>query len=139
MRLRPRLRALYLILAISWVVNGAWMLFAPAHWFATIPGASDTGPLNLHLVRDFGVCFVLIGAAAGVALARGIFRYAYHAWILAFFALHGAVHVWELAAGHTHPLIWWWAFPWVFGETILLLLLSLPGAWQKADEGERIR
>jgi hypothetical protein len=130
MQLRPSLKILYILLAASWVVNGAWMLFAPAHWFATIPGASDTGPFNHHLVRDFGVCFLLIGAAALIALARGTFRYTYHAWILAFFALHGAVHVWELMAGYSHSHLWWRAFPWVFGETILLALLSLPGAWR---------
>ncbi len=133
MQLRPSLRIVYALLAASWVLNGTWMLFAPAHWFLAIPGASDTGPFNPHLVRDFGVCFLLVGAVALVALGRGVLRYAYHAWILAFFALHGAVHVWELLAGHTHAHIWWRAFPWVFGETILLLLLSFPAAWQKLE------
>ncbi len=136
MRLKPSLKILYTLLAATWVVNGAWMLFAPGHWFVTIPGASDTGPLNHHLVRDFGVCFLLIGAAALVALARGTFRYTYHAWILAFFGLHGGVHVWELLAGHTPSDIWWRAFPWVFGETILLLLLSLPDAWSQQESRE---
>jgi len=135
MTLRPVLRILYLSLALTWVVNGAWMLFWPEHWFTTIPGASDTGPLNDHLVRDFGACFLLVGVFATLTLARGQFRFVHHVWILAFFGLHGAVHVWDLLAGHTAPDIWWRAFPWVFGETILLALLSLPAAWQRQGAG----
>ena len=52
----PRVRALdgwtivLGIAALGNLVNGAWMLAAPAHWYATLPAAvPDFGPLNEHL------------------------------------------------------------------------------------------
>lgn len=128
--LKPPFRTVYAILALSWLGNGAWMFFAPAHWFATIPGANDTGPLNEHFVRDFGSVFLLLGVAALVALARGSFSYAHHWGNTALFGLHAGVHVWELSAGRTH---WHGAvrdFPLVFLPVLILLALALPGAWE---------
>ena len=40
------------------LANGLWMLFAPAHWYQNLPaGVPDTGPLNVHFVRDIGAAF----------------------------------------------------------------------------------
>lgn len=132
--LKPPFRTVYAILALSWLGNGAWMLFAPAHWFAAIPGSSDTGPLNEHFVRDFGAVFLLIGVAALVMLARGSFSYAHHWCNTALFGLHAGVHAWELSVGRTH---WHGAvrdFPLVFLPLLILLGLALPGAWEPREK-----
>lgn len=118
-------------LAASWVFNGAWMLFAPAHWFYNIPGASDTGPLNEHLIRDYGYTFVLMGGIALVALARGTFTRGLHAAMLAFYAIHASIHLWDLLAGRVslHHAVR--DLPLVFAPVIVLAALALPFAWQR--------
>ena len=121
------------VLNFNWLVNGAWMLFAPGHWFATLPGTADTGPFNVHLVRDFGTAFFLMGAFALVLLVRNKFSFTFHLWITAFFSLHGAIHFWELIAGHRS---WEHAvrdIPLVFVPIAFLILLALPFAWEKSD------
>jgi hypothetical protein len=33
------------------------MLFAGPFWYASVPGASETGPYNPHFVQDIGAAF----------------------------------------------------------------------------------
>ena len=33
------------------------MLFAGPTWWTSVPGASETGPFNLHFVQDVGAAF----------------------------------------------------------------------------------
>ncbi len=105
------------------------MLAAPAHWFATIPGAGDTGPFNPHLVRDYGICYLIVGAAILVGLARG-FSYALHAVAAAFFTGHALLHAWDIVAGRLPAHHWTMDFPGVFLPALLLLVMSLPFAWE---------
>jgi hypothetical protein len=35
------------------------MLFAGPFWYASVPGASGTGPFNPHFVQDIGVAFIV--------------------------------------------------------------------------------
>ncbi|MGH8612036.1 MAG: hypothetical protein ACREYF_08340, partial [Gammaproteobacteria bacterium] len=91
--MRPRRWAssIYAVLGAGSVANGLWMLAAPGQWFASVPGATDTGPFNPHLVRDYGVCYLIVGAAILVALVRG-FPYGLHIAVTAFFAGHAMLH-----------------------------------------------
>lgn len=125
------LRVLYTILALTWTGNGVWMFFAPGHWFARIPGATDTGPLNEHLVRDYSGAFLLLGVIVLTALVRGRFTRTMHAWVTAFFALHASVHVWDVFAGRLDHAHWTTDFPGVFLPVLLLGVLCLPFAWQQ--------
>jgi len=43
--------------------NGLAMLVVPANWYAMVPGVVDTGPFNVHFVRDIGIAYVVAGAA----------------------------------------------------------------------------
>ena len=52
------------------ILNGAIMLFAGPFWYASVPGASETGPYNPHFVQDIGAAFLI----AGVALAARAWR-----------------------------------------------------------------
>lgn len=134
--MKPRrwLNWVYAVLAVNAVGNGLWMLAAPAHWFATVPGAADTGPLNQHLVRDFGNCFLLVGAAIVYALVTGRMTRTLHWFVTSFLALHASVHAWEFAVGrqHAHQLVV--DLPGVYLPVVLLLVLGLPFAWQQANE-----
>ena len=46
------------ILGILLGANGLWMLTGPFHWYAHIPGVTETGPANAHLTRDVGWPFL---------------------------------------------------------------------------------
>ncbi|MGH9509746.1 MAG: hypothetical protein ACRD2M_07410 [Terriglobales bacterium] len=107
---RPWARSIYTVLGAGSVVNGLWMLAVPAHWFATIPGATDTGPLNPHLVRDYGICYLIVGAAIMTGLARG-FPYGLHIAITAFFTGHALLHVADILAGRLATHHWTMDFP----------------------------
>ena len=54
-----------LLLGIGGIVNGLIMLFASEAWFASV--AADTGPFNVHLVRDVGAAYVTSGIASAWA------------------------------------------------------------------------
>ena len=43
--------------------NGIIMVVDPPAWYASVPGVADTGPLNLHFVRDIGFAYFTAGAA----------------------------------------------------------------------------
>ena len=52
------------VFGLANLANGAWMLVDPAHWYANLPAAvPDTGPLNLHFVRDVGSAFAVMGGS----------------------------------------------------------------------------
>jgi hypothetical protein len=44
-------RSIAAVLALLTVLNGSMMLFAGPSWYASVPGASETGPYNPHFVR----------------------------------------------------------------------------------------
>jgi hypothetical protein len=50
-------------LGLALAANGLLMLLDPAGWYALAPGVPETGPLNLHFVRDIGCAYILTGLA----------------------------------------------------------------------------
>jgi len=113
------------------VANGLWMLAAPASWYHGLPaGVPDTGPLNVHFVRDIGAAFTTIGVALWLA-APAARR---HAGVLRatalFYGLHALVHVSDLCAGRLAAGHWLVDFPGVFLPAIVLGVLSLPRWWE---------
>src|SRR5260370_31079826 len=48
------------------IVNGIEMFFFPAAWFfRLVPGVTETGPFNAHLVMDGGTFFLAVGIGLG--------------------------------------------------------------------------
>lgn len=95
-------RIVCLVLGIPMAANGIWMLMDPVGWYATVPGPSNTGPLNLHFVRDIGAAYF----TAGGAIALAAFARAGAVPLVttggAFLGIHALVHGWERAAGIHH-------------------------------------
>lgn len=121
---------MHAFLGVNWLVNGAWMTWAPGHWFDHMPQAPQTGPLNEHFVRDYGSVFMLIGAAVLVTLARGSFTRSKHVWVLWFFIAHASLHVWDMLAGrlaHDHLTS---GFLLVLIPVVVLGGLLHPSFWQ---------
>jgi uncharacterized protein YjeT (DUF2065 family) len=90
-----------LALGLSLMLNGIFMLYAPAAWYEFVPGISDTGALNVHFVRDIGCAFAVAGAAL---CCFSVDRRARAAVIAsaAFLTLHALVHVAEAVGGRVH-------------------------------------
>jgi hypothetical protein len=92
-------RSLAALLALLNIANGLWMLFAGPTWYATVPGATHTGPFNPHFVQDIGAAFLV----AGLGLAARAWRPAlWPAGVTgaAFLAAHGLIHLADIFAGH---------------------------------------
>ena len=115
------------------VANGAWMLFDPAHWYATLPaGVPDFGPLNEHFVRDIGCTFFLLGAALLIAAFVPRWRVPACAASAAFLVMHALVHVVDTARGLVGPEHWTIDIPGVYAPAALLVIVTLLLARQKA-------
>lgn len=71
--------------------NGLWMWGWPMGWYQTIPGVADTGPFNMHFVRDIALIFLESGAGliwATLRGARGI-----GLWAASWPCLHALFHI----------------------------------------------
>jgi len=115
------------ILALANLLNGLTMLFAGPFWYASVPGASETGPFNPHFVQDIGAAFLV----AGLALAARAWRVAYWPAAVAsagFLVAHGLIHLQAIVAGHDHRA----AFD--FAAVVLPAALALYSAFP--TEGE---
>jgi len=86
-----------LLLGIGGAVNGLIMLFASEPWFARI--AADTGPFNVHLVRDVGAAYLTSGIASVWAARAPHWRTPLATAAALFLGLHGLIHVQEVLAG----------------------------------------
>jgi hypothetical protein len=112
------------VFAIANLVNGAWMLFDPAGWYAGLPAAvPDTGPLNPHFVRDLGGAFAVMGIGLLWAAFRPGVRLPVLVAVLLFYAFHALIHVTDTIAGRLPPSHWAIDFPGVYLPVLLLLVL----------------
>ena len=70
------------------------MLVAPHEWYASVPGATETGPFNHHFITDIGFAFVASGVGMMLGLREGrsaaSFALAGATWP----ALHALFHLW---------------------------------------------
>jgi hypothetical protein len=112
-----------LLLGIGGAVNGLIMLFASEPWFASI--AADTGPFNVHLVRDVGAAYVTSGVAAIWAARVPQWRTPLAATAALFLGLHGLIHVQEVLAGVQPPVHLLEDFPGVYLPALLLAGIAL--------------
>jgi hypothetical protein len=124
------MRGLFWLFGLLSLGNGLWMLAAPATWYVRLPaGVPDTGPLNVHFVRDIGAAFTTIGVAFCVAAPnaprhRGVLLAA-----ALFYGLHALIHVADLVSGRLAGDHWLVDLPGVFLPAIVLGVLALPRWW----------
>lgn len=97
------MRILTLILAALMAANGVFMFVDPPSWYAAVPGVPDTGPLNLHFVRDIGIAYFTAGVALGWSAFSGGWRVA--ALGALFLGGHALLHAGETMTGHHHDVI----------------------------------
>ena len=63
-------RSLAAILGALSALIGTTMLLAGPFWYASVPGAAETGPYNPHFVQDIGAAFLIAGFALAVRAWR---------------------------------------------------------------------
>ena len=83
------------------ILNGAIMLFAGPFWYASVPGASETGPYNPHFVQDIGAAFLVAGLALAARARRPLYWPAAVAGA-GFMAAHASIHLLAIVAGLDH-------------------------------------
>lgn len=126
--------ALFRLLGLLNIANGVWMLVAPAGWYRDLPaGVPDTGPLNLHFVRDIGAAFTTIGVVFLVTAPQASRRRDVVLAAALFFVLHALIHVADLVSGRLAADHWLVDLPGVFLPALLLIVLALPRWWPAAE------
>jgi len=90
------MRVLALILGLWHAANGVVMLVAPSEWYAMVPDVADTGPANVHFIRDIGLAFLGAGLAlifafrnAAAVLVACVFLCGHALLHLVEFTVHG--------------------------------------------------
>lgn len=128
------MRMVFWLLGVVNVAHGLWMLASPVSWYHRLPaGVPDTGPLNLHFVRDIGAAFTTIGVALCVAAPDAPRRRGVLLAVTLFFVLHALVHVADLVGGRLPAGHWLTDLPGVFVPALALLVLCLPRWWPREE------
>ena len=125
-RVFDRWTIICLVIGITNIMHGLWMLIAPAHWFYNLPANVPAfGPLNYHFIRDIGCVFFLLGIGlifAGLYLS---YRLPLFTMNTAFYFLHMLVHVYEIVSGRVRANMFWVDLPLVYVPTIIVLILNI--------------
>jgi hypothetical protein len=116
--------ALIAVLGVGSLANAAWMLASPAGWYGGIEGVADTGPLNVHFVRDIGCAFATVGLALVWAALRPALRAPLVAVAGLFYGAHALLHVHDVLRGLLGFEHWLEDFPGVFLPALLLAWIA---------------
>jgi hypothetical protein len=113
------IKALLLIFAVSFLLNGAAMLFTPDFWFfRLIAQAHETGPFNSHLVRDIGTFYLPIGFGLLFSVRDPVRHAPVVAVAGAASVLHALMHVYSHFAG-------WLSSEYLGSEIVLVYIPSV--------------
>ncbi|CAF3697370.1 unnamed protein product [Rotaria sp. Silwood1] len=109
------------------ILSALWMLIAPVHWYYNLPaGVPESGPLNVHFIRDIGCIFLLLGCGllvGGFFLIE--FRLPLFTMNTAFYMLHMFVHIHEIVSGRLRMGIFWIDLPGVYFPAVLTFSLNI--------------
>lgn len=88
------IRLLIWAFAGFFLLTGLWIAVLPHDFYLNAPGALETGPYNMHFVRDVGFAFI----TSSVGIGYGV--YAHQKPVLVFGS------VWLLIHGLFHLTLW---------------------------------
>ncbi|HEX2811620.1 MAG TPA: hypothetical protein VHO04_02965 [Sphingopyxis sp.] len=112
---------LLLVAAVTTIANGVFMLVRPLDWYVFIPTVVTTGPPNAHFIRDIGLAYLGSGLILLYATANPVVRWRAAVVGGLWLALHGALHIYEVAAGICGPATFWADAPGVIGQPALVI------------------
>ena len=116
---------LLLIAAITTIANGAFMLVKPLDWYVFVPTVVTTGPPNAHFIRDIGLAYAGSGLILLSAAANPVLRWRAAVVGGLWLALHGLLHLHEVAAGICGPATFRADAPAVLGQPGLVIVALL--------------
>jgi hypothetical protein len=84
----------YLLLwgfVVFYLLTGLYVAVSPHEFYENAPGVTDTGPYNMHFIRDVGFAFVVSALGIAYGLARRLKPLIIFgtAWL----AMHGLFHL----------------------------------------------
>lgn len=127
---------LLLIAAVTTIANGVFMLVRPLDWYVFVPTVVTTGPPNAHFIRDIGLAYIGSGLVLLYAAANPVRRWRAAVVGGLWLAFHGALHIYEVAAGICGPATFWADAPAVIGQPALVIAaLAILWARRKAGTG----
>lgn len=89
------------LFALFNLANGLAMIVVPMTWYEITPGAADTGPFNVHFVRDIGIAFIAAGAGLWFTVSDSRFKPVSTAIVaMIFIGGHALLHFVEMFAHH---------------------------------------
>jgi hypothetical protein len=99
-------RAVLGISGLFFAVVAAALLFAPRFFYDVVPGVAESGPANLHLLRDVGLTYAVF--ALGFAFARNDVTPACVVTAAAALYLtgHAALHATLVLTGGSRAIAW---------------------------------
>jgi hypothetical protein len=112
--------------ALIALATGIWMVAAPEGWFEVFPGSiADTGPLNVHFVRDLGGWYLALGVLLLFALTNPM-RFGGVALVVSGIGLgsHAFIHVSDVISGRLPPEHWVIDAPLVFAPFLVVGVLT---------------
>lgn len=121
------MRLLLAFLAIFYAANGLIMLTAPDFWYGAVPGVVETGPANVHFIRDIGLGFIAAATALFLATRNGGAALLVPA--IVFLSGHAGLHLVEMVTHGTTPAA-------ALRDTLLILVpgfLPLCALWWGRD------
>lgn len=125
------LRLFYTLIGALSVLNALIMLFAPVYWYGElIEGVKNTGPMNLHFIRDIGLAFLACGLGSLWIALRLRESRALHFGITIFIGGHGVFHVLEILRGSLPHEHWRLDAVGVLIPAAILLILCVPQVWR---------
>jgi hypothetical protein len=132
------MRTVFWIFGFFNSANGLWMILAPRAWYYGLPaGVPDTGPLNVHFVRDIGAAFLTLGFVFCFTAPRASRHRSVVLTATVFYVLHGLLHLFDLASGRLGSHHWVLDLPGVFLPAITLAVLCVPRWWSTDARGQR--
>lgn len=123
------------LLALLFFVIAAQMLFQPEDWYQSTPGVPETGPMNVHFIRDIGAAFLMSGVAFTLFAIR---RTAWEVVAVGaiFPGIHGGIHAFDLLTGHSHSSVTIDFFG-VVVPGLLAVLLALLAGHNQSKKGQK--
>lgn len=90
-------------LAAFYLVTGLYIAIAPLSFYQNAPGVLETGPYNMHFLRDVGFAFTVSALGIGFGLANRLKPLILFgsAWL----CIHGVFHLvlWIVHPNHAAP------------------------------------